>query len=406
MQRVIAPVARFATRWWWAVIVAWLLATGVLLAVAPPFQQVATFDASSFLSRDAGPVVGGELLAEGWPDDAFTQNAAIVVERQDGQLAEADLDWTRDLVDWLRSEQAPEAFGNVTTHLDTPRLESQLVAEGGQAMFLLVGMEVSAYAPPANEAVEAARAHIDRSDPPEGLQVLVGGTAGVAADESAAIDTSVGRTHVITLVLVVLILLFVYRSPIAPLVPLATIGVAFAVSISIVSLLAQAGMEVFSLYENFAIVIVFGAGTDYCLFIISRYHEELDLGERVGLPASTGLRRGTLAATMLVLAAVIGSSALTTIAGFTAMSVADFGMYRSMGPAMAISVALTLLTALTLTPALMRMFGRRLFWPNPASTSIGEHGAGDQPLVLRDAHLVGYQQPGAEATDPYAGAPR
>lgn len=391
MQRVIVPIARFATRWWWAVIVGWLAVTGILLAVAPPFQQVATFDASSFLSQDAGPVEGGELLSEGWPQDAFTQNAAIVIEREDGELTDADAAYARDLLQWLRSDRAPEPFGDVTTHLDTPRLESQFVAEDGQAMFLLVGLEISAYAPPANEAVEAARTHVRQSDVPEGLQVLVGGTAGVAADESAAIDTSVGRTHVITLVLVVLILLFVYRSPVAPLVPLATIGVAFAVSISIVSLLAQAGMEVFSLYENFAIVIVFGAGTDYCLFIISRYHEELDLGDRVGLPPSTALRRGTLAATMLVLAAVVGSSALTTIAGFTAMSAADFGMYRSMGPAMAISVALTLLTALTLTPALMRMFGRRLFWPNAASARIGEHGAGDQPLVLREAEHVDYE---------------
>ena len=391
MQRVIAPVARFATRWWWAVILAWLVVTGGLLAAAPPFQQVATFDASSFLGQDTGPVQGGRLLAEGWPQDAFTQNAAIVIEREDGELTDADTAYARDLVQWLRSDRAPEVLGDVTTHLDTPRLEPQFVADDGQAMFLLVGLEVSAYAPPANEAVEAARAHVDRTDVPDGLRVLVGGTAGVAADESRAVDTSVGRTHVITLVLVVLILLFVYRSPVAPLVPLATIGVAFAVSISIVSLLAQAGMEVFSLYENFAIVIVFGAGTDYCLFIISRYHEELHLGERAGLPPSTGLRRSTLAATMLVLAAVVGSSALTTITGFLAMSAADFGMYRTMGPAMAISVALTLLTALTLTPALMRMFGRRLFWPNAASSSIGEHGAGDQPLVLRDAEHVGHE---------------
>lgn len=388
MKRVAALLARFSIRWWWAVLAAWLAATGVLLLVAPPFQTVATYDASSFLSRDAGPVQGGQLLEEGWPDDAFTNNAAIVIAREDGELTDADTAYAESLVTWLRSDAAPEAFGDVTTHLEQTRLASTLTSEDGQAMFLLVGLTESAYSPPATEAVEAARARVADDDVPDGLEVLVGGAAGVAADESAAIDTSVGRTHVITLVLVVLILLWVYRSPVAPLVPLATIGVGFAVSISLVSLLAQAGLGVFSLYENFAIVIVFGAGTDYCLFLISRYHEELQLGSTRGLPDTERVRHGTLTVTVMVLVAVLGSSAATTIAGFGAMSAASFGMYRSMGPAMAISVAVTLLAAVTLAPALMRLFGRALFWPN-AGTAGGDHGAGDEPLVLRQGHHVG-----------------
>ncbi len=365
----------------------WLAATGILLAVAPPFQTVATYDASAFLSDTAEPVVGGELLEAAWPDDDFSNNAAIVLARDDGELTDADRRAATDLVAWLRSDEAPDVFGDVTTHLDEPRLEDTLLSDDGQAMFVLVGLEVSSYSPSANEAIEQLRAHVAAADTPAGLEVLVGGTAGIAADESQAIDTSVRRTHLITILLVVAILLWVYRSPIAPLVPLATIGAAFAVSISVVSLLAQQGMQVFSLFENFSIVIVFGAGTDYCLFLISRYHEELDLGHRAGLDRSNALRRGTLTVTLVVLVAVLGSSALTTIAGFTAMSVAEFGMYRSMGPAMAIAVAITLLAALTLAPALMRLFGRHLFWPGGGT--VAPHGADDVPLVVRHGEPVG-----------------
>ena len=83
------------------------------------------------------------------------------------------------------------------------------------------------------------------------------------------------RTTVITLVLVVAILVWIYRSPVAPLVPLTTIGVAFAVSLGVISFLAQAGLKVSALVETFMVVIVLGAGTDYCLFIVSRYKEEL-----------------------------------------------------------------------------------------------------------------------------------
>lgn len=375
----------------------WLAATGILLAVAPPFQTVATYDASAFLSDTADPIVGGDLLDEAWPDDAFRNNAAVVLARQDGELTDADRQAATDLVVWLRSDEAPDVFGDVTTHLDEPRLQDTFLSDDDRAMFVLVGLEVSPYSPSANEAIEQLRARV-ADDTPDGLEVLVGGTAGIAADESQAVDTSVRRTHLITIVLVVAILLWVYRSPIAPLVPLATIGAAFAVSISVVSLLAEQGMQVFSLFENFSIVIVFGAGTDYCLFLISRYHEELDLGHCAGLDRSNALRRGTLTVTLVVLAAVLGSSALTTIAGFTAMSVAEFGMYRSMGPAMAIAVALTLLAALTLAPALMRLFGRHLFWPGGGT--VAPHGADDVPLVVRHGEPVGSTPDAAPEREP------
>ena len=376
MTRLFAFVVRF----WPAVIAAWLVAAAALWIAAPPFEEVATFDDTSFLGPEAPSMRGGQLLADGWPEDDFSRNAAIVLARDGSELGDRDRGYARELVEWLRSDDAPEAIGGVTTHLDDERLRDVFLAQDGQAMFLLAGLEVPPFTPPANEAVAAVRAHIAESAPPDGLEVAVTGSAAVAADESAAIDSSVNRTHVITLVLVTLILLAVYRSPVAPLVPLATIGVAFLVALSTVSLLARAGMEVTSLFETFSIVIVFGAGTDYCLFLISRYHEEHDLARARGFVRGSALRTGTLTATTFVLAMVLGSSALTTIAGFSSMTVAQFGMYRTMGPAMAIAVAITLLAALTLTPALMRMFGRWLFWPDVAAPSHGSSGAG-RPLL-------------------------
>jgi putative drug exporter of the RND superfamily len=169
----------------------------------------------------------------------------------------------------------------------------------------------------------------------------------------------VEQTTVITLVLVILILLWVYRSPIAPLVPLATVGVALAVSRGLVGLMAQAGLEVSALVETFMVVIVFGAGTDYCLFVVSRYKEDL-----IGAAAGDGQpRRTVLIGTMAVIGAVIASSAATVIVGFASQGVAEFGMYRTTGPAMAVAVLVTLVAGLTLTPALLAILGRWAFWP-------------------------------------------
>lgn len=385
---MIAAVARFAVRWWWAIILAWGTAAATLHVMAPPFDTVATFDESAFLQPDAPAIRGGQLLADGWPADNFTRTAAVVIAREGDRLTDADLEHARELSAWFGSDDAPAAFGDVTTHLDDPDLRPVLLSEDGRAMIVLVGLEVPAFTPPANEAVHEARRHLADGQPPDGLTVQVTGAAAVAADESEAIDASVESTHLLTIVLVLMILLFVFRSPVAAAVPLATIGVAFTVALGTVSLLARAGMDVSSLYETFSIVIVFGAGTDYCLFLLARYNEELALNEERGYGSGARIRAPTLTVTLFVLIAVLGSSALTTIVGFSSMTVAEFGMYRTMGPAMAIAIAITLLASLTLAPALMQMFGRWLFWPNLGVA--GEHG-GDEPLLATRGERFGFR---------------
>ncbi len=377
-------VARFAARWWWAVIALWALIVVGLWLAAPPFQEVATFDEGAFLPADSDPVRGGQLLHENWPEDNFTRNATVALVRDDRPLTEEDRGYASDLVQWLESDGAPEVVGDVTTHLRDEQLEGALMADNGRAMLLLVGLEAPPFTPRANEGVEAIRTHIaEETQPPDGLDVFVTGTAAVAADQSAAIDASVARAHLITIALVVAILLYVFRSPIAPLVPLATIGVAFLTALSLVALLAERWLDVSSLYETFSIVIIFGAGTDYCLLLVSRYHDELRLAEHAGLERTGELRRRTLVATVAVLGGVIASASATVIVGFSAQGVAQFGLYRTMGPAMAIAVAVTLAAALTLTPALMRMFGRTLFWPHKAPR--GTHGGGRPVLVETEA---------------------
>lgn len=375
-------VARFALRWWWAALAFWLAATVLLTLAAPPFAEIATFDEGAFLPRDSDAIQGGILLEEEWPDDNFTRTATVALVRDDGELTDRDRAYAQDLVEWLRSEDAPEVLGDVTTHLDEPQLEAALVAEDGQAMLIVIGMESSPFTPRANDAVEALRTHIEEdTTPPQGLEVHVTGSAAVAADQADAIDTSVQRAHLITIVLVVLILLWVFRSPVAPLVPLATIGAAYLTSLAVVSLLAQNfGLDVSSLYETFSVVIVFGAGTDYCLLLVSRYHEELRQAGDRGYERTSELRHRTLVATVGVLGAVIASAATTVIVGFSAQGVAEFGLFRTMGPAMAIAIAVTLLAALTLAPALMKLFGKALFWPDLGGART-HHAPEDQLLI-------------------------
>jgi RND superfamily putative drug exporter len=117
--------------------------------------------------------------------------------------------------------------------------------------------------------------------------------------------------------------------------------------------MAQAGVEISTVLDAYLVVTIFGVGTDYCLFIVSRFREELRQGDRAR----------TIDTTMRRIGPVILASAVTVIVAFLCLSVSRFSMTRTNGWVLAVGIAVILAAGLTLVPALMSLFGRYLFWP-------------------------------------------
>ena len=336
------------------ILVAWTAAAIAALAFAPSLAKVGSTDQSSFLPPSTESVQARVALERAFPHEVSAGSTTITFSRSTG-LTDADRAYIADTASWITGSDAPaelrEIVSSVQTPASDPELESMMRSADGQLEMMTVNLTVSPLAG-GDRAVEALRSHLGQSVP-AGLQAHVTGAAGISVDYMNAILRGTDSTLLVTIVLVVIILLLVYRAPLAALVPLATIGVAYLVSRGVLGYLAEAGWKISSLLDTFVVVLVFGVGTDYTIFLISRYREEVSKGDWHAATRMTVKRIG----------AVITASAATVIVGLGSMAFGQFGMIQTTGPALAIVIFVTLLVGLTLAPALLGIFGHYLFWP-------------------------------------------
>ena len=205
----------------------------------------------------------------------------------------------------------------------------------------------------ANKAVDAIRA-ITNSNA-DGLVVHITGPLGYAADSNNVFKGIDSTLLFSAVAVVIVILLITYRSPVLWLLPVISSGVALITAQAVIYLLAaHAGLVVNAQSAGILDVLVFGASTDYALLIVARYREELRRHDRRHAAMAEALRRAGPA---------IIASGTTVVLALLTLSAAELNSTSSLGPVLAIGVAVGMVVMLTLLPALMVTFPRGIFWP-------------------------------------------
>lgn len=336
------------------VVVAWIVAAVACVAFAPSLADVGSADQSTFLPAGVESATARDILDRAFPKEAGDGGATIAFSRPSG-LTDADRAAIGDFATWLTGS-SPEPLRTLVTGVvdaeSQPEAASRLRSADGAVELVQVQLSISPFDPKAKDVTQLLRDRL-ASGLPTGLAANVTGSVGIGSDYLAAILQATDRTTVVTIVLVILVLLFIYRAPLAAAVPLATIAAAFLVSRGVLGFLGQAGWKISSLLETFVVVLVFGVGTDYTIFLISRFREEVG-----GVPWAAAV-----GATVRRIGAVIAASAATVAIGLGSMAAGQFGMFQTTGPALAIAILVTVAAGLTLAPALLGIFGHHLFWP-------------------------------------------
>jgi putative drug exporter of the RND superfamily len=347
----------------WVVIGTWVVLALALASFQPKLQTRAADESNTFRTRGADSTLAHTLLETRFAEGGDS-NAVIAYRYDEGSIYSQSPrvigamekicagPEPRD----LKAVVAPDSVicGTPGHDLGPQTGPSAFSSDTPESMVLLTAITSR----DDTESVVRDVASIRRQLPgPEakGLKSYVTGEAGFDADRSAAVEGIDGTLLAITGALVLVLMLLTYRSPAIAALMLGVVVIAYIVATGAVYGLVVAGATTVS-GQSAAILIVlmFGAGTDYCLLIVSRFREELARGGEVDVAmtrAASHTGPSILASGGIVIAAML------------VLGLADFNATREMGPILALGVAVMVACGLTLLPATLAALGTRAFWP-------------------------------------------
>jgi len=384
-----ARLGHFVSRNWLIILLCW---GGLLFGLrwaAPSVESVTEPGEFNFLPENSPTRLGEQLFEKAFPKDLLGSSIVIVLERADGQkMNEEDFNFIEETLkprlqslmppnttdtevsennpeqveEKREADQAPHQTYPEISRVRTPgsrEIGKLLISHDEKAALVIVdlnldfmGREVRA---PVAAVEEIMKTLQTESRLPPHLKYAFSGSALVGRDMGVAQERSADAVKYWTLVLIVGLLLLVYRAPLPVLVPLATLSVSLDIAMRLLAAAAQAKwIGMFEGIQVYTVVVAYGAGVDFSMFLTSRFHEEIQRCRSV---------EEAVTRTMQGVGPAVTAAAGTVIFGIGMMVFATFGKFHQAGISIAFSLFVIWCAAMTFTPALLRLMGRYTFWP-------------------------------------------
>lgn len=330
-------LGRIFKRYKWLIVIAWVLIAVIAAPFSAKLTKSTTSDPTVFLPQGTQSTQVAKILAA---NNKTSQISGVIVYASPDGLTVSQKNAIAEDVAKLEQAKIPGFL------FVSPTIYSQ---DGKAAFYSVV------FAAPQNDQEFASQtadkilAVIPESQ--SGMQVRLTGQIGVAADIGTGGDT---KLLITTVVIIAILLLITYRSPILWILPLTAAWIATTFAQSILYALTLQGFQVDTVVVSILLVLVFGAATDYALLILSRYREELHLKED---------KHEAIAAAMRGTTEAIAASAITVTLALLALLLASNKSSQGLAIVGALGILSAFLVQMTLLPAVLAVFGRKLLWP-------------------------------------------
>ncbi|WP_433477151.1 MMPL family transporter [Spirillospora sp. CA-142024] len=368
-----ARLARFVVRHPWWTIVAWLVAAVLIIAFSPKLTTES--DQGDFLPSKYESVQAMKVAEQAFPQQEDT-SSLIVVKRSDGQpLTAQDTAKVNAAAKSLNAHKPPTVLNFATG--------AQAVAPNKAVQVIMVPMKGTSQSDSEKQgdAVKQIRKDLPPLLKDAGLEAKVGGDVAGFVDNEDSFNKSFEIVGIATFVLIIGLILLIFRAPLAAVLPIIVIMVTMQVAMGLIGAASKVfGFSGDDSLSTIILIVLFGIGADYYLFLMFRFRERLRAGDDKKTAMITAVER---------VGEVISSAAAAIAVTFLVLLLATFGVFSAWGPALAISVVTMGITSLTLFPALVSLLGTAVFWPSKAwkkqpkeriSGAIGR-GVGRRPVV-------------------------
>lgn len=342
-------------RFRWVVLLVWIgVAVGLFLN-APSMETLVREKGQIDVPEGYPSSLANQIIAD--HDKDGSANSIVTVFHDDKKLSNDQINEIKDTVDRLTNEQKQLGISNITSHFKDDELKDQLVSTDGKNILVLIDFQYE------GRTIQEVREALEQVIKTDNVAAYMTGDNLIVEDVTISSEQGLKRTEIITVVFILFVLILVFRSAVAPLIPLLTVGITYLTSQSVVAFLVdRLNFPLSNFTQIFLVAVLFGIGTDYCILLLSRYKEELAKDNAI-VPAIIETYR-TAGKTVIY-------SGLAALVGFASIGFATFKLYQS-AAAVAVGVAILLLALFTIVPFFMATLGKKLFWPQKGAISHSE----------------------------------